>query len=59
MKQKMVFRRQRKRGKVAVVPGSRECNEENETNNCGQLRVRWKGPCALGEGGGRNMGVSK
>ena len=58
LKQNMASRGQRKRGKVAVGPGSGECKAGYETNNCGELRVRWRGLCALGEGG-QNMGVPK
>ena len=49
-KQIMVFRRERKRGKVAVGPGSGECKAGYETNNRCDLRVRWRKLCALGEG---------
>ena len=42
-KQNMVFIRQRKRGKVVVGPGSKECIAEYETNGCRDLRVRWRG----------------
>ena len=58
LKQNMVSRRQRKREKLAVGPGSRECKAGHETNNCGELRVRWRGLCALGKGG-QNMSVSR
>ena len=49
-KQNVVFRRERKREKVAVGPGSGECTAGYETNNCCDLRVRWRELCALGEG---------
>ena len=44
----------REKEKVADGPGSRECKAGYETNNCGELRVRWRKLCALGEGG-QNM----
>ena len=40
-----------KREKVALEPGSRDCKAGYETSNCGELRVRWRELCALGEGG--------
>ena len=40
LKQNMASRRQRKREKVTVGPGSRECKAIYETNNFGELRVR-------------------
>ena len=49
---------EKERGKVAVEPGPEECTAGHETNNCGELRVRWSGLCALGNRGGQNMGVS-
>ena len=49
-KQNVVFRRERKREKVAVGPGSEECKAGYETNNRCDLRVRWRKLCALGEG---------
>ena len=55
-KQNTAFIRERKREKLAVGPGPRECKAGYETNNCGELRVRWRELCALGEGG-QNMGV--
>ena len=45
----LVLRRQGKIEKVMVGPGSRECKAGYEKNNCGELRVRWRGPCALGK----------
>ena len=50
-KQNTAFIRERKREKLAVGPGPRECKHGYETNNCGELRVRWRKQCALGEGG--------
>ena len=50
-KQNTAFRRERKRWKVAVGPGSGECKAGYETDNCGELRVRWRELFALGEGG--------
>ena len=49
-KQIMVFRREKKRGNVALGPGSGECKAGYETNNRCDLRVRWRKLCALGEG---------
>ena len=43
LKQNMVFRRQRKREKVVVGPGSKECIAGYERNSCRELRVRWRG----------------
>ena len=37
-----VFRRQRRREKVVVGPGSRECKAGYETKYRGKLRVRWR-----------------
>ena len=51
--QNKAFIRERKRGKVAVGPGSGERKAGFETNNCGELRVGWRGLCAFREGGGR------
>ena len=51
LKHNMVSRRQKKREKVAVGPGPSECKTGRETDNCGELRVRWKGLCALKVGG--------
>ena len=45
------FRRETQIEKVAVGAGPRECEAEYETNNCGELRIRWREICALGEGG--------
>jgi len=49
-KQIMVFRRERKREKVAVGPGPGGCAAGYGTKNCCDLRVRWRELCALGEG---------
>ena len=57
MKQNMASRGERKRDKVRVGPGLRECEARYETKNCGEFRVRWRELCALGEG--HNMGVSR
>ena len=57
LKQKMAFRRERRREKVRVGPGLRECQVRYETNNCGEKRVRWRGPSALK--GGQNMSVPR
>ena len=38
MKRHMVFKRQRKREKVAVGPGLRVCKAGYETNDFGELR---------------------
>ena len=57
-KQNTAFRRERKREKVTVGPGSRVCKVGYETNICGDLRVRWRGLRALGESG-QNTRVSK
>ena len=40
-----------KREKVMVGPGPRGCNAGYETNGCGELRIRWRGLCALEEWG--------
>ena len=53
-KQSMSSRRQRKREKVAVGPGPRQCKAGDETKICGKLRLRWGGLCALGNGGAEN-----
>ena len=34
---------EKEREKVMVGPGSKECIAGYETNNCGELRVRWRG----------------
>ena len=47
LKRNMFSRRQRKRGKVTVGPGLKECIAGHETSNFGELRVRWRGPWAL------------
>ena len=47
LKQNMTSRGQRKGKKVAVGPGPREYKSGHETNKCGEVRVRWKGLCAL------------
>ena len=57
-KKNTAFRRERKREKVAVGPGSRECNAGYETKKCGELRVRCRELCALRERG-KNMSVSR
>ena len=54
----MVSRRQRKREKVAVGQGLRECKAGYETKKCGELRVRWRELRALGERG-QNTSVCK
>ena len=44
LKQNTAFIRERKRKKVAVGPGSRECKAGYETNNCGEQNIsvlRW------------------
>ena len=51
-----LHKREKKREKVAVGQGPRECKAGYETNNCGELRVRWRELFALGEGM-QNMGV--
>ena len=46
----MVSRRQRKREKVSSEGWARtksDCKAGPETNNCGELRVRWGGLCVL------------
>ena len=48
--------KEREGDNLAVGPGSRERNTGYETNNCGELRVRWWVLCALGEGG-QNISV--
>ena len=50
--------KERERGKVGVGPGLNECEAGYETNNCGEMCVRCRGPCALGEGG-QNIGVPR
>ena len=35
--------RESEREKLAAGPGSREFRGRHETNNCGELRVRWGG----------------
>ena len=35
--------REKEREKVRVGPGLRECEAGYETNNCVELRVRWRG----------------
>ena len=49
-----------KRGKESVGPGLRVCKAGYETNSCGDLRVRWRGPYALkgGAGHGRVKAVA-
>ena len=51
LEQNRASRRQRKIEKAAVGPGPRECKAGHEPNNFGELRVRWGGLCALGNGG--------
>ena len=51
MKQNMASRRERKSEKVRVGPRLRQCEARYETGNCGEFCVRWRGLCALGEGG--------
>ena len=51
LKQNMVFRRQRKREKVVVGPGSRECIAGYETSSCRELHARLKG--LVGSANGR------
>ena len=51
LKQKMVFRRQRKREKVVVGPGSKECIAGYETHSCRKISVRWRGPVGRWQGG--------
>ena len=41
-KQNRVFRRQRKREKMVVGPGSADCKAGYETNDCGELCARWR-----------------
>ena len=53
----MVSRRQRKREEVAAGPGPRELKAGHETNNCGELIVRWRGLRALK--GGAEHGLVK
>ena len=48
-KQNTAFIIERKREKLAVGPGSDECKAGYETYNCGELRVRWRELCTLGE----------
>ena len=59
---KMVPRRQRKRGKVTVGPGSKDYKAGHETYKYGELRVKWRGLCAL-KGGAEHecvrVGVTK
>ena len=43
LKQSKVFRRQGKREKVVVGPGSKKCIAGYERNSCIELRVRWRG----------------
>ena len=43
LNQKMASRRERKKAKVSVGPGLRECEAGYETNSCVELRVRWRG----------------
>ena len=52
----MDSRREKKREKVRVGPKLREFEAGYETSNFGELRVRWRGPCALGEGGSLRQG---
>ena len=42
-KQNLADTRRRKTEKVSVGPGLRDCGAGYETNNCGKLRVRWRG----------------
>ena len=51
LKQSMVSGGERKREKVAVGPGSKGCYAGHETNNCGELRVRWRELRATRKGG--------
>ena len=37
---------EKKRDKVRDGPGLKECEAGYETNNCEELRVRWRGPYA-------------
>ena len=39
-----------KERKVAVGPGYKRGSAGHETSNCGEMRVRWWGLCALGKG---------
>ena len=43
LKQNMASRRERKREKVRVGPGLRECEAGYKTNNCRELRVSGEG----------------
>ena len=56
MKQKMASMRETKREKLGVGPELEECKAGHETSNCVELRVRWRGRYALGEGG-QDMGL--
>ena len=58
MKQNMAFRRQGKREKVMVGPGSREFKAGYDTKTCDELRIRWRELCALREWG-QNMSVQR
>ena len=43
---------------MAVGPGPRKHRAGYKTNNGGESRVRWRGLCALGDGG-QNMSVPR
>ena len=58
LKQNITFGRYIKTGKGSVGPGPKNCKAGYETNNCWELRVKWRGLYALGEGG-QHMGVPK
>ena len=51
MKQNMASRREREkeRGEVRAGQGLKGGGAGYETKKCGELRVRWRGLCALGE----------
>ena len=43
---------------MAVGPGPKECKAGYETNNCGDLHIRWRELFAFGEGG-KNMSAPR
>ena len=50
-KQNLANTRRRKRAKVRIGPGLRECEVGYETIFCDELRLRWRGPLHKKRGG--------
>ena len=55
LKQDVVFGRQRKRVKVMVEPGSKECIAGYETNSCREMRVGLRRLVGIWEVGHRRV----